>query len=120
MLELSLLLLAAASTAGTETQYVHRVERGDTLIGLRQRLLRSEIRWQQLQSLNHVRDPLNLLPGSALHWPQAWMRERPVRAELLFALGQVTLEREGASRAAQAGEALQDGDGLQLGAQSSA
>lgn len=113
-----LLLLAAAAAA--PAQHVHRVEPGDTLIGLRQRLLRSEIRWQQLQSLNQVRDPLRLRPGSELHWPQDWLRERPVRAELLFALGTVTLEREGGSRAVQAGESLQDGDSLHLSSQSSA
>lgn len=121
MLEWSLLLLAAASAnAADGARHVHRVERGDTLIGLRERLLRSEVRWQQLQKLNGVRDPLRLQPGSELHWPQAWMRERPARAELLFALGKVMLERDGASREVKAGEPLQDGDSLHLGAQSSA
>lgn len=118
---LALLWLASGSAAlAAGGLHEHRVERGDTLIGVRDRLLEPGVRWQQLQRLNGVPDPLRLRPGSVLRFPPEWLRERPTEAELLQVTGQVWLERGGERQAVQAGMRLRDGDRLLSDAQSSA
>lgn len=97
------------------------IERGDTLIGLQQRLLRPGARWQDLQRLNRIADPRRLRPGSTLRIPVDWLLQQDVSAELLHTHGSVTLERNGsAPRAAVGGDTLLSGDLLVTGAQSSA
>lgn len=118
---LALLWLASGAVAQPAGgMHEHRVQQGDTLIGVRDRLLEPEIRWQQLQRLNKVPDPLRLRPGSVLRFPQEWLRERPAEAELLQVTGQVWLERGAERLVAQAGMRLSDGDRLVSDAQSSA
>lgn len=118
---LALLWLASGSAAlAAGGLHEHRVEKGDTLIGLRDRLLDPKVRWQQVQRLNRVPDPLRLRPGSVLRFPEHWLLERPAEAELLQVTGQVWLERGGERLATQAGMRLRDGDQLVSDAQSSA
>lgn len=115
-----LLLVSQTAVAAPTPPHEHRVQRGDTLIGLRDQLLQPHIRWQQLQRLNRVADPHRLQPGSVLRWPSDWMRERPVAAELLQLQGQVWRLRGGQRQALAAGELLHEGDRLLSDAQSSA
>lgn len=118
---LALLWLASGSAAlAAGGLHEHRVEKGDTLIGLRDRLLDPSVRWQQLQRLNRVPDPLRLRPGSVLRFPEHWLREQPIVAELLQMTGHVWLDRGGERLSVQAGIHLRDGDRLVSDAQSSA
>lgn len=119
-LQLLLALLPLAAAQAQPPEHRHRVQTGDTLIGLQRELLRADVSWQALQRHTRVRDPYRLQPGSLLSWPQAWMRETPAQAEVLFALGQVELERQGQRRALQVGDTVQDGDWLHAGPRSSA
>ncbi len=117
---LLLLLLLATSAQAAEPEHRHHVQPGDTLIGVRDRLLLPEVGWQQLQRLNRVADPYRLQPGSTLRFPAAWLREKPVTAELLQLQGSVWLQRDGQRQRLQAGDLLRDGDRLISDAQSSA
>ncbi len=113
--------LGSAACAGpVADEWVHRVERGDTLIGLHARLLRPQASWRELQRLNRIADPRRLVPGSALRIPLAMLREEPVTVEVLHTHGEVWVERGGTPRAPlSAGTTLAAGDVLHTGAQSS-
>ncbi len=100
--------------------FTHTVQPGDTLIGVRNQLLRPDVRWQALQSLNRVPDPFKLKPGSVLTGPVDWLSERPAQAEVLQQYGTLWVERGGQRQALQAGAWLRDGDRLVTGEQSSA
>jgi len=121
-----LLVLAGAITGlpaaaqASQPQHQHRIVPGDTLIGLQQRLLRPEIRWQDLQRHTGVRDPYRLQPGHSLSWPRAWLAEQAAEAEVLFAQGGVELERAGQRNPLSSGARLVDGDWLHAGTQASA
>ena len=101
-------------------EHVHVVQPGDTLIGLRARLLQPQVRIGELQRRNGVSDPRRLQPGRTLRWPETWLRERPAEAEVLHVHGAVWVLRAGRREPATAGLLLREGDGLESGAQSSA
>jgi hypothetical protein len=115
-------LVAVASAQQAGEDWLYRVERGDTLIGLHQRLLRPEARWREVQRLNRVADPRRLRPGSTLRIPLAMLREQPVLAEVLHRHGEVVVERAGRAprQPLDAAASLAADDVVITGAQSSA
>ncbi|BAL95458.1 FecR family protein [Rubrivivax gelatinosus] len=118
-----LLALVALSSpvhaAGDGPAWAYRVRAGDTLIALQARLLRPGIGWQALQQHNEVADPRRLPVGQTLQIPVAWLRTRPVEAEVLFVHGEVELRRPGeAPRPLASGERVADGDEIVTGARS--
>lgn len=123
-LVMSLWLLASAAaraqTESVDADWRYRVQPGDTLITLTNAWLAPPKTWRDLQKLNRVPDPLRLTPGAALRMPVAWLRREASVAEAVFARGQVTRERAGATEPLAAGGALQSGDRIRTGAQSSA
>ena len=121
------LLLASAAQAQPAKAPVetvaHTVAQGDTLIGLRDRLLRPSADWRVLQKLNRVADPRRLKPGSTLLIPADMLREQPAVAEVVHVNGDVRLQRlnaGGASQALTSGMVLNAGDAVQAARQSSA
>lgn len=118
------LLLAASALAqqapAAGDDWLYRIERGDTLIGLHERLLRPDADWRVVQRLNRIADPHRLRPGSTLRIPVALLREEAATAEVLHVHGEVWLERPGAARQAlTTAVAVAAGDMLVTGAQSS-
>ncbi|MBI5717043.1 MAG: FecR domain-containing protein [Burkholderiales bacterium] len=116
------LLLAwpALAQRAAEEEWSYRIERGDTLIGLHERLMRPEASWRAVQRLNRVADPHRLRPGSVLRIPLAFLREEAASAEVLHAHGEVWLERAGTERQALTATApVRVGDSVVTGAQSS-
>jgi len=117
------LLLAApalAQRAPASDDWLYRIERGDTLIGLHERLLRPEADWRVVQRLNRIADPRRLRPGSTLRIPVALLREEAATAEVLHVHGEVWLERPGGTRQPlTAAIGVAAGDALVTGAQSS-
>ncbi|MBK1687349.1 FecR domain-containing protein [Rubrivivax gelatinosus] len=100
--------------------WAYRVRQGDTLIALQAQLLRPGIGWQALQQRNQVADPRRLPIGQTLQIPVAWLRSRPVEAEVLFVHGEVELRRHGeAPRPLASGERVADGDEIVTGPRSS-
>jgi hypothetical protein len=127
-LAIALAVLAAAQPIALHAQVpaaaaddrLHRVARGDTLIALARTHLDPAHGWRGLQRLNGVADPRRLQPGRILRFPLAWMKAEPALAEALHVRGEVTFERAGAgAQAVQAGAALQTGDLLRAGSESS-
>jgi len=119
------MLLAAAGAAqpqpqGADADWRYRIQAGDTLITLTDSWLAAPRTWRDLQKLNHVPDPLRLMPGATLRMPVAWLKREASVAEAVFARGQVTRQRGGTSEALVAGATLQGGDRIKTGAQSSA
>ncbi|MFT3821572.1 MAG: FecR domain-containing protein [Rubrivivax sp.] len=113
---------AAAATAGEPAgePWLHRIERGDTLIGLRARLLQPQARWQDLQRLNRIANPRRLQPGSLLKIPLSMLRHQPAAAEVLHVHGEVFLEGPGGRRPLAAAAAVAAGEQIVTGPQSSA
>ena len=114
-------LALPAAAQGSEATLDHRIEPGDTLIGLHARLMHPQADWRVVQRLNRIADPRRLRPGSTLRIPVSMLREEPVSAEVLHSHGEVFVERAGAGRQALAAAALlRAGDVVSTGAQSSA
>ncbi len=113
---------AAASgvAAGIDTIDIE-VAPGDTLIGLQERLLKPGASWRQVQTLNGVRVPRLLQPGTVLRIPVALLRQQDQLAEAVHSYGDVTVERAGAApRKLLGGDTLKAGDAVRTGPQSSA
>ena len=118
---LALLAPAAAAQPDDDAWASHTVVRGDTLIGITQRLLAPTSDWRTLQRLNRVREPRRLPVGMVLRIPAAMLREQPQVAEVLHAHGEVSVERAGRPVAPLAGgDDLAAGDTVITGTQSSA
>lgn len=116
--------LAGASTlapAADEPMWDYPVERGDTLIGLTQRLLRPGSDWRELRRVNRVRDPRRLTPGQPLQIPVRLLLEQAQVAEVLHSHGEVrVLSGTAAARPLASGANVAAGDVVLTGAQSSA
>lgn len=100
--------------------WLHRIERGDTLIGLHARLLQPQVRWQDVQRLNRIADPRRLQPGSTLKIPYSMLRSRPAAAEVLHVHGEVFLEGPAGRRPLAAAAVVAVGEQVVTGPQSSA
>ena len=109
-----------AQAEAADADWRYRIQPGDTLITLTEDWLAPPRTWRDLQKLNRVPDPLRLMPGATLRMPVAWLRREAAVAEAVFARGQVTRQRGGATEPLAAGAVLQSGDRLRTGAQSSA
>jgi len=115
-----LLLVTSCARADDET-WPYRIERGDTLIGIRNRLLRPDTDWRELQRANRIANPRRLVPGSTLQLPLAALREQALVAEVVHVRGSVTVQRAGAApEPLIGGTSLAAGDQVQTGPQSSA
>ena len=115
-------LLAASAASAPEPTMAYTVVKGDTLIGVRDRLLVPSAPWVVLQRINRVPDPRRLQPGSTLQLPLSLLREKDVNAAVVTVHGQVLVQRRGASTplTLSNGESLLAGDLVITGAQSSA
>lgn len=79
----------ACAQAGVAAEHVHVAVRGDTLIGIGQRLLEDPRRWRAVARLNRLANP-DLIPvGARLRIPLAWMRTEPRPATLVGRVGDV-------------------------------
>ena len=76
-----------------EPDWALRINPGDTLIGLSQRLLRAPYGWQAVQQHNAVPNPRRLVPGSMLHIPLEWLRQDAMLASVVHVQGEVEVQR---------------------------
>lgn len=120
-LSLGALPPAALAAAETEPLAEYRIERGDTLIGLRGRVIEPRADWRRLQRLNRIANPRRLQPGSTLRIPASMLLAQPETAEVLYVQGQVTVQRGGQpAQPLASGTTVAGGDRLVSAAQSSA
>ena len=100
-------------------EWNYTVAKGDTLIGLIERLMLPSTNWQQLQKLNKLPSDRRLAPGSVLRIPVAWLRADTAVATVTLAQGGVTVRRGMAELPAPAaGAELLPGDRIETAAQS--
>jgi hypothetical protein len=113
--------LVLPAARADEPLWVHTVERGDTLIGLRDRMLRPDADWRELQRLNRIVNPRRLVPGSQLQIPTSMLLEQPLEVEVLHSHGTATVQRRGGpAEPLVSGTNLAAGDVVSTGPQSSA
>ena len=99
----------------------YRVEPGDTLIGLRGRVIKPGADWRLVQRLNRIDNPRRLRPGSTLRIPASMLLAQPEQAEVLYVQGQVTVQQGGQPpQPLTSGGSVGAGDRLVSAAQSSA
>lgn len=128
-----LLAWSCAASAQTPTLVVdgliaHRVAPGDTLEQIARQYLGDHRLWPELQSFNRVANPLHLQPGFTLRFPDRLLQMATASIEFVRgpAVAISPARRAGDSQApaapqrrnVQAGETLQEGDQLQLDADS--
>lgn len=120
-LVLLLLLPVGTAKANAEPWVEHRIEPGDTLIGLRGRVIEPAADWRRLQRLNRIANPQRLQPGSMLRIPVSMLLAQPETAEVLYVQGQVMVQRGSLPAQPLAGGAtVASGDRLVSAVQSSA
>lgn len=129
------LLLAWSCAASAQTPALvvdgliaHRVAPGDTLEQIARQYLGDHRLWPELQSFNRVANPLHLQPGFTLRFPDRLLQMATASIEFVRgpAVAVSPARRAGDSQAqsvpqrrnVQAGETLQEGDQLQLEADS--
>jgi len=118
---LALALVFPAAAAPAEPLAEYRIELGDTLIGLRGRVIEPQADWRRLQQLNRIQDPRRLQPGSMLQIPASMLLAQPEQADVIYVQGQVTVQRAGLpAQPLTSGSTVAAGDRLVSAAQSSA
>ncbi|KQV96905.1 FecR domain-containing protein [Rhizobacter sp. Root1221] len=85
------LAFSAPAWAAAEDTVPYRVQRGDTLYGVAERLLERPADWAELARLNRVRDPNRLSPGRELRLPVARLRGVEQPAVVVYVRGTVTV-----------------------------
>lgn len=95
----------------------HLIVPGDTLIAIAAEYLNEPSEWPALQRLNQVRNPRQLVPGSSLRIPVAWLRRGEFNAEVLFVQGECQWLPAGAKTAVPlaVGKVVQANDVLRTG-----
>lgn len=115
------LLSVSAPLHAADELWAYRVQAGDTLIGVRDRLMVPGAEWQVLQRINQVPNPRQLVPGSSLQIPVPLLRQQALTAEVVHTHGDVQVQRGGSAfQALAGGQVLAAGDVVRTGAQSSA
>lgn len=115
------LFVGAGAAAQAAETVLYTVVSGDTLIGLRDLLLRPDADWRVVQRLNRVADPRRLRPDSTLLIPVHLLREQPAVAEALHVHGDVRVTHaNGNSEAVIGGMTLAAGAVVRAARQSSA
>ena len=110
---------AQAAQAERADEWNYAVTKGDTLIGLVERLMKPATDWRKLQQLNRLPSPQRLAPGTVVRIPVAWLRSDTTVATVVQAQGSVIVQR-GTARLGQtvAGAELLPGDRIETGPQS--
>jgi hypothetical protein len=113
--------LGCATVVADSAPWQHTVRSGDTLIGVVQQWAKPGTDWRVLATVNRIRDPRRLQPGSTLLIPRELLLEEPMEMDVLHAHGDVQLERAGAAATAlTSGMTVRTGDLVRTGRQSSA
>ena len=95
-------LVMAQPSGADGSEFLYRVQQGDTLISLADRYMDSVEGWRLLQQRNHVADPYHLKPGSVLRIPFDRIPVVPATAQVVFARDATT----GGGKPLQAGMKL--------------
>ncbi len=83
---------AVAQVAEPHQELLYRVQTGDTLIGIGQRLLDSPERWRDVRRLNRIDEPRRMHPDTELRIRYDWIRSEPSTLRVERAGGTTTLD----------------------------
>lgn len=117
---LALLLLLPLQPALAE-DWVYTTRPGDTLWDISRDYLKGVEYWQRLQEYNNIANAKQILPGTRIQAPLAWLKQPPAPAQTVSVVGAVTL-RQGVGEAAtplNAEMALPVGSIIETGADAS-
>lgn len=106
----------AATVAAADEVQVYTVRRGDTLIDLARRYMRTATDWKTVRTLNRVRDPWHLIPGTRLRVPLNLLKAEPLAARIASYRGAVRLLRDGRAVPTAVGAAVMPGTVVETGA----
>jgi hypothetical protein len=111
----SVLLLAVLASAtpisGRAQDVAYRTQRGDTLIGISQRLLERPRDWTRLRSVNRIANPYRMPTGATLRIPASLLRREPVPATVSQVVGEASAD----GRALKIGERIEQRSELATG-----
>lgn len=91
------LALQAGIAHSAEDDYVYRVAKGDTLIGLSARLLSSPDDWSKVARHNRLPNPNYIVPGTELRVPLALLKATVAGATVSHVQGDVKVVPDGAA-----------------------
>lgn len=99
--------------------WTYRVKAGDTLRSIAARYLDGKDNWQQLLTLNRLKNPDRIAPGDTLRIPA---KPETISATIVFVEGRAEHRANGSSssQALSKGAAIRQGDQIQTGANGSA
>lgn len=97
-------MAAASSGAADPEPILFTVRRGDTLIGLSQRVFVSAAAWREVARLNRLPDPNRIQPGQVLRVPPALLRSNALPVRVIAAGGDVKRGDEPLAAGAELGE----------------
>jgi LysM repeat protein len=119
---LVILFVAANFAIAQENTWPYRVQAGDTLRSIAARHLGGKGHWQQLQTLNRLKNPDRIAPGATLRIPGKLATPETISATIAFVEGSAEHRPIGAStsQALAKGAAIRQGDQIQTGANGSA
>jgi hypothetical protein len=96
---------ALAQAAGAQgNDFLYRVQKDDTLIGVSTRYTLTPNNWQTLQQLNHIADPTRLSIGKVLHIPFALIPETASTADVTHVSGLVRTGSQALAEGRKLGE----------------
>src|SRR5690606_35243695 len=93
--------------------WVYTVRKGDTLWDLCIEYTIEKNCWLTIGPYNQVDFPPSLAPGTRIRFPAAWLKNQPVKVEILYFSGEV-LVKESAQNLQPAREGMHLGIGAQL------
>ncbi|NOR69942.1 MAG: LysM peptidoglycan-binding domain-containing protein [Methylomarinum sp.] len=107
---LSTLLLLSFSCLADD--WVYRVINNDTLWDISEKYLGGYSHLKQLQTLNKIKDPYHLSPGSQIVIPEKWLISHPAIARIIQIQGYASLidENTQQKKTAKIGDILIEGD----------
>lgn len=91
---------ANAQTAGPADDFVHVVRRGDTVIGISQRLLMEPSQWRRVAQYNRLINPNRIMPSQEIRIPLDLLRATAGTVTVISATGDVKISGSGKPAAA--------------------
>ena len=63
-------------------EWTYKVKPGENIWTISEHYLTSVFYWKKLQTLNHIKDPLHISPGTLIKIPVKWLDKSPMVARL--------------------------------------
>ena len=89
-----LLTLKSAAVLAADEDYVYKIVKGDSMIGLSARLLKSPADWPAVARHNRLPNPNYILPGADLRVPLDLLNNAPAKATVTHVVGDVKVSSD--------------------------